>query len=175
MALVTTMPMSIRKPMSALMPMGVPGDEQRREGADGRERQAEQDDERVDQRAEQRAPSRGRRAGSATPIDRNRLPNASVCCCATPASSTVTPAGMAPLASSASIGGLDRLGDARPASLVTMSPLMVAAGAPSTRVTVPCESTCSTSATAPRGACRTVPTGSCLERRRPTSRSTCRP
>ena len=51
-ALVTTIPMSIRKPMSALMPIGPAGQEQRREGADRRERQAEQDDERRDQRVE---------------------------------------------------------------------------------------------------------------------------
>ena len=47
---------------------------------------------------------------------------------------------MAPLASSSSICAVTALFTA-PSSSVTMSPLMVAAGAPSTRVTEPCDST----------------------------------
>ena len=51
-ALVTTMPMSIRKPMSARHADRPAGEVQRRERADRRERQAEQDDERRDERVE---------------------------------------------------------------------------------------------------------------------------
>ena len=52
MALVTTMPMSMSMPTMALMPDGVTADGQGREGADGRQRQAEEDDEGRDERAE---------------------------------------------------------------------------------------------------------------------------
>ena len=94
----------------------------------------------------------------ATAIEANSPPNASACCWLTPASSTVTPAGIVPTASSASISAWTDC-DTAPVSSLVISPLIVAAGASLTRVMLPWTSVCTTVATSASGTVRTVPTG----------------
>ena len=86
----------------------------------------------------------------ATPIEANRPPNASLCCWLTPASSTSTPTGMLPSASSASIVDWTDA-DTAPVSSLRISAVIRAAGAWSMRVMLPWTSACSTVATCSSG------------------------
>ena len=70
----------------------------------------------------------------------------------------MTPAGIAPAASRASISAWTDC-DTAPVSSLVISPLIVAAGASSTRVMLPWTSACTTVATSASGTVRTVPTG----------------